>query len=86
MDQYLLGKIDGRTFCDEYYYSYNLEIDYETFSGVELKAFTELSSVSSRFSEFREDIEQHPGVYFTEKGLRLKIQETQEKLKAESPI
>lgn len=86
MDQYLSGKIDGRTFCDEYYYSYDLEIDYETFSEVEQKAFTELSSVSSRFSEFKEDIEQHPGAYFTEKELRQKIQETQEKLKAENPI
>lgn len=57
-----------------------------TFSDLEQKAFTELSSVSSRFSEFKEDIEQHPGVYFTEKQLHQKIQETQEKLKAESPI
>ena len=81
MDQYSSGKIDGRTFCDEYYYSYDLEIDYETLSAVEKKAFTGLSSVAGRFSEFKEDIEQYPGTYLTEKELQYKIQETQKELK-----
>jgi hypothetical protein len=86
MDEYLSGKINGRTFCDEYYFSYDLEIDYGTLSNLEQKAFKELSSVSSRFSEFEEDIEKHSGVYFTENQLQKKIQETQDKLKTESPI
>jgi hypothetical protein len=78
--QYLSGKMDSNTFCDEYYYCYDLELDYESLSETEREAFKELSSVSSRFSEFRKDIEQHPGVYFTSKELRKKVQETQEKL------
>jgi hypothetical protein len=86
MDQYLSGNIDERTFCDEYYYSYDLEIDYGTFTDLEQKAFSELSFVSSRFSEFTEDLEKHPGVYFSEEKLRQKIQETQEKLKSEGLV
>jgi hypothetical protein len=62
------------------YYCYDLELDYESLSETEREAFKELSFVSSRFSEFRKNIEQHPGVYFTSKELRKKVQETQEKL------
>ena len=86
MQQYLVGKIDERTFCDEYYYSYGLEIDYETLLDVEQRAFAELSAVSRRFTEFQEDIEQYPGVYFTSRELHEKVKETQDKLRAESPI
>ena len=28
IDLYLAGKIDDKTFCDEFYYSYGLEMDY----------------------------------------------------------
>ena len=27
IDLYLAGKIDDKTFCDEFYYSYDLEMD-----------------------------------------------------------
>ena len=80
MEQYLAGKIDGGTFCDEYYYSYDLEVDYDTLSDTEHQAFRDLSRVSGRFSQFEEDIKKYPGTYFTEEDLRKKVQETQEKL------
>ena len=86
IDSYLSNKIDERTFCDEYYYSYDLEIDYKELSSVEEQAFSELSAVSSRFSEFEEDHKLDPRAFFTVKELKQKIQETQEKLKAESSI
>ena len=76
----MAGKINGSTFCDEYYYSYSLEIYNEMLSDVEQKAFSELSLVSGRFSDLEEDIKRYPGTYFTEEDLRKKVQETREKL------
>ena len=86
MDSYLSGKIDERTFCDEYYYSYDLEVDYKELSSIEEKAFSELSAVSSRFSEFEEDHKLDAKAFSTVEELKRKVRDTQEKLKAESPI
>ncbi len=80
LEQYLSGRIDGNTFCDEYYYCYDLELDYDTLSDKERKAFRDLSLVSGRFSSIKEDIKRYPGTYFTEENLRKKVQETREKL------
>ena len=86
MDNYLSDVITAKTFCDEFYYCYDLELDSELLTKLEEQVFAELGTVTGRFSEFEEDIKQYPGTYFTEKQLRQKVQETQEKLKAESPI
>ena len=86
IDSYLSNKIDERTFCDEYYYSYDLEIDYKELSLTEEKAFSGLSAVSSRFSEFEEDHKLDAKAFATKEELRQKAQEIQEKLKSESPI
>ncbi|MCC5946085.1 MAG: hypothetical protein JJT94_14240 [Bernardetiaceae bacterium] len=86
IDQYLVSKIDAGTFCDEFYYSYNLEIDYKILSEEEQEVFSDLSTVVSRFSEFEEDICCYPKAYFTEEQLKKKIVETKEKLKTKSPI
>jgi hypothetical protein len=86
MDSYLSGKIDERTFCDEYYYSYDLEVDYKDLSPIEEKAFSELSAVSSRFSEFEEDHKLDAKAFSTVEELKRKVRDTQEKLKAERPI
>jgi len=80
MEQYLSGKIDGDTFCNEYYYCYALELDYDTLTDLERDAFRGLSLVSGRFSSIEEDIKKYPGTYFTEEDLRKKVQETREKL------
>ena len=34
IDQYLLNKIDESIFCDEFYYSYDLEVSSETLSEI----------------------------------------------------
>ena len=81
--QYLSGKMDSNTFCDEYYYCYDLELDHESLSETERKVFKELSFVSGRFSPYKGDIEQYPGVYFTSTELWEKVQEAQEKLASE---
>ncbi len=81
MDLFLEEQITASFFCNEFYYSYDLEIDNETLSKVEQLAFSDLSSVSSRFSQFNEDFEKYPGVYYNETQLRKKIIETRERLR-----
>ena len=83
MDMYLSGVIAAPTFTDEFYFSYNLEIDDEMLKETERKAFQKLDEISSRFSEFEEDLKEYPGTYFSEAELRKKIIETKEKLKDE---
>ena len=55
IDQYLSDKINEITFCDEFYYSYDLEMDYSMLTELEHKLFSELSTVAGRFSEYEED-------------------------------
>lgn len=86
MDMFLSGEITASVFCDEFYYSYDLGIDYDILNDAEQKAFSDLSTVSSRFSEFKEDHEKYPKGFFTEEQLYQKVRETKENLKAESPI
>ena len=86
MDMFLSGKITASVFCDELYYSYDLEIDYNTLNAVEQKAFSDLSPFSSRFSEFKEDHEKCPNAFFTEEQLYQKVKRIKEGLKAQSPI
>jgi len=86
MDMYLSGNINDKVFCDEFYYSYDLEIDLDTLTDLEKKAFSELSTVSDRFSEFEEDHIKYPKGFFTAEELKQKIIETKEKLQEQSPI
>lgn len=83
--KYLEKTIDASTFCDEFYYSYSLEICDDTLTKQEQKYFSELDTISSRFSESEEDHENYPGTYFTEKQLKNKIIEVRNKLKDNIP-
>lgn len=60
MDMYLTGEISAKVFCDEFYYSYDLEIDSDSLTDIEKVVFAELSTVSDRFSEFGEDHIKYP--------------------------
>jgi len=86
IDQYLSGKITERVFCDEFYYSYSLEISDDILTELEQKYFSDLDKVSSRFSEYEEDHKLDARAFFTVEQLREKIIETKEKLKEQSPI
>jgi len=81
IDQYLSSEIDESTFCDEFYYVFDLGIDYSTLSETEYQTFEELDSVSSRFSEFENDHKIAPQAFKTAQELREKIIETKERLK-----
>ncbi|MBI4086574.1 hypothetical protein HY416_01175 [Candidatus Kaiserbacteria bacterium] len=84
IDEYLSGNIDESTFCDEFYYSYSLEIDPKILSDIERKVFSELDKVASRFSQHEEDHAVGPRAYSTVEELKQKIIETKEKLKLDS--
>jgi len=86
IDQYLSQKIDEPTFCDEFYYSYDLEIDRDTFCDIEKKVFADLSIISDRFSEFEEDHLGLPNGFYSREELKQKIIETKEKLKEQKRI
>lgn len=84
INKYLQGSINESTFCDEFYYSYDLEIDYETLNEIEQQAFSELSNVSSRFSQYVEDHKLDTRAFSTVEELKQKIIETKEKLQEQS--
>ncbi|RAW01165.1 hypothetical protein [Pseudochryseolinea flava] len=86
IDQYLLGKMNGWTFCNEYYYSYSLELKDEDLSKLEQFVFSELDKITSRYTDVQEDLVKYPGVYYNEEELRQKVIETKEKLKEQSPV
>ena len=83
---YLENKIDERNFCDEFYYSYDLEIDNNDLTEKEHDAFSSLSAISGRYSEYKEDHMLDANAFTTTQELCDKIKETHNKLKAISPI
>lgn len=80
IDLYLNHEIDESTFCDEFYYSFDLELDCDVLNSDEREAFYKLSLATSRFSKFEEDIKKNPGVYYTKDELNAKIKETKKQL------
>lgn len=54
---YLDNQISASAFCDDFLYFYDLEIDDETLTMNERLAFSSLSETISRFSPFKEDLE-----------------------------
>jgi len=80
LDMYLSGRINESTFCHEFYCSYDLELDFDTLTEEEDKAFYELSEITSRFSEFQKDIEKYPDVYHTKEEVKRKVTGTKLRL------
>lgn len=84
MEQYLSGKISERFFCDEFYYSYDLELNYDDLSSLEKNCFSELNKVTSRFSEFEEDHKLDTKAFFSKSDLEGAIRFTYKRLKGNS--
>lgn len=85
MDMFLSGRIDAWNFCNEYFYCYDLELDRETLTELEIKAFSELGTVVRKFTNIEEDIKKYPGTFFTEEQLKQKTIETKGRLKGQEP-
>lgn len=80
MDMYLGGVINGWTFCDEFYYSYSLEIMDDDLSDREQFAFSQLSKITYRYTNIQEDLIKYPATYYDDNALKQKIIETIEYL------
>ncbi len=76
VELYLSNKIDLNTFCREFHECYNLEVDFDSFTPLEEKAFSELAEIEGRFSEFIEDHLKYPGAHYTQADLKAQIIKT----------
>lgn len=86
IDQYLSEQINGWTFCNEYYYSYSLEIKSCDLTDIEQSAFSELDKISSRYTDVQEDLLKYPGTYYNEEQLKQKIIETKMRLQNQTQL
>lgn len=86
IDPFISGEIDERTFCDEYYYTYDLELDSSTLTEKETLLFFELSKVVSRFSPYPEDHKLYPKAFTDKEELRKKILETKQSLQCKGHL
>lgn len=80
MDSYLSNQITGKAFCDAYYDSFDLELDYTCLSEVEQRIFSELNTVVGRYTPIKEDLFLHPGMYYNDEQLRTAVQKAKDKL------
>lgn len=80
IDLYVAGTIDDKTFCDEFYYSYDLEIEGNTLTEIEKNTFEELAVVSRRYYGDIDDPEVPPRTYTTGKQLKEAIIKAREAL------
>ena len=83
MECYLDGKIDESTFCDEYYYSHDLEIGINSasFSIEEKTLFFELEMFLNQFAPDEQFHKRFPCSFWTKQELHDKIRDTYETLR-----
>ena len=70
IEQYINNKITIKKFEDEFYLSYDLEINYSDLSPLEEKEFSELANIISRYSEFDSDHKLDIKAFTTEEEVR----------------
>lgn len=80
IDMYLSEKIDASTFCDEFYYSYGLELDRDFLNEIEKKAFSDLGKIVDRFSPFEKDLKEYPQFFVSEKDLKKSVSFSKDQL------
>ncbi len=80
IELYLKHAITARTFCDEFYYLYDLEIDLNDLNEQEQFIYDDLSIIVSRFSEFESDHKMCPNAFYTKEDLENKVREAYSKL------
>jgi hypothetical protein len=73
IDQYLEGKITERQFCDENYYCFGLELDYEDLTQSEYLIFSDLNKICSRFTEYEEDFKLDSNLFYNKNDLKERI-------------
>ncbi|MEK4297357.1 magnesium and cobalt transport protein CorA [Paenibacillus sp. FSL R5-0914] len=79
MEMLMDNTIEPSNFCDEFYKTYEHELE-EPLTSDEKSMFMLISKVGSRFSEFEDDLKNYPSVYTTEQELRKIVREALQKL------
>ena len=79
LEHYQKGNYATVTFTDEFDRIYNFETDDDSLSSEEERLMGELAIITSRFSEFEEDLK-IPNMYFSEKDVKRKVKEIYSKL------
>lgn len=82
--EYLKENYTTTIFCEQFTNIYCQERHKANFSKLEDVEFDSLNDVTSRYSEFDDDIKMYPGVYFSDKDVRKKVEEVNENLQVES--
>lgn len=81
---YLSQQITASTFCDEFYFCYDLELNHSTLTELEMQLFAELDKVCSRFSPYEEDYKLDPKAFVTETELHQVVSNVQNQLNIET--
>lgn len=77
--EFIKGNYKANVFCDEFTIQYDIETDYSTLSNEENHYFSELSNITTRFSDDTEDLKT-PNLYFDEKQVNAKANQVAKKL------
>lgn len=80
IDEYLAGNIREKELCDEYYYSYNLEIEPDSLTEIEKRAFSKLAGVLERFSPFESDHNLDPRAFNNSEDVKSAAEEAKKLL------
>lgn len=80
IDSYLLNELNALSFCDQFLECYGLEVDPNSLTELEKKAFSELATLAVEFPTFDESFKKYHDTYYTENTLRDKVVETRERL------
>jgi hypothetical protein len=81
IEQYLSGKINETSFCDDFHDTLVNELYFEGLTDSENKTFSDLSDISQRFSEYAEDFKLWAG-FVTAEELKKTVIETKAKLES----
>ena len=82
IEQYMIGEYDTQTYSDEFatIYCHANPDEANELTEEEERLFGEIANIAKRVSCYREDLQKHPGVYFTECDVRKKTIEVCKKL------
>lgn len=74
------NEIELPRFCDEFSYTYNIDLDYDELTELESEMFRNLTDVTSRFSPFEEDHKLDPKAFSKVEDVREMIKKVVNKL------
>jgi len=80
IDQYTSHETDAHNFCDQFLKCYGMEVDPNTLTTQEEKAFSKLADLAVEFAAFEEAFKKYRDSYYTEETLKEEVLYVQEKL------